>query len=58
MNPAAKPETPGQTATAEAPTGPSKPAFVEPRLVFVEPQLVPCGDLRQVTTAAFGELSP
>jgi hypothetical protein len=34
-----------------------KPAFEEPKLTFVEPQLTPRGDLREVT-GFFGGFSP
>ncbi|WP_295878539.1 hypothetical protein [uncultured Thiohalocapsa sp.] len=35
----------------------AKLAFEEPRLTFAEPQLVPRGDLRDVTAGAFGSFS-
>jgi hypothetical protein len=57
MNPAATPENPSQTVPPQALSGPSKPAFIEPRLAFVEPQLIPCGDLREVTAGGTGDFS-
>ncbi len=35
----------------------ARSAFEEPRLTFLEPQLVPRGDLRNITAGAFGSFS-
>jgi hypothetical protein len=49
----------GATASTEGAATPSgaRPAFEEPQLTFIEPQLVPRGDLRDVTAGAFGSFS-
>lgn len=36
----------------------TKPAFEEPRLLFIEPKLTPRRDLRDVTAGFFGSFDP